>query len=229
MNKTLAYYELGGVLCLAVVTSVIFWLSDLDIQLARLFYDPDNILEHWPLKQMPFVKIMFDYAFEFVLSLGILAFSVFFASFLFPKCRAWRFQSLYIVLVIALGPGLVVNLIVKDHWGRPRPVHIHEFGGQYDYIPPAKIGNTPDKSFVCGHCSVGYAFFAVYFLAQNHKLIYFLLTLSFAWSMGFTRMAAGGHFLSDILWSGYLVFMVAYGLYYGWYRRIARHSQAIDR
>ncbi|NBV75853.1 MAG: PAP2 family protein, partial [Methylococcaceae bacterium] len=43
------------------------------------------------------------------------------------------------------------------------------------------------------------------------------------------RMAAGGHFLSDILWSGYLVFLVAYGLYYGWYRRIARHSQAIDR
>jgi membrane-associated PAP2 superfamily phosphatase len=37
--------------------------------------------------------------------------------------------------------------------------------------------------------------------------------------MGFTRMTSGGHFLSDILWSGYLVFLVAFLLYYGWYNR----------
>lgn len=226
MNKSLAYYELVGVLSLAVITSLVFWLSDLDIQLAALFYNPDNAVEHWPLKQMTFVKVMFDYAFEFLLSLGVLAFAIFVASFFVQNFRVLRYKSLYVVLVIALGPGLVVNLIVKDHWGRPRPVHIHEFGGQYEYIPPAKIGSTPEKSFVCGHCSVGYAFFAVYFLAQNHKLFYFLLTLVFAWSMGFTRMAAGGHFLSDILWSGYLVFMVAYGLYYGWYQRICKKTQS---
>lgn len=224
MNKSLAYYELVGLLMLATMTSLLFWWSDLDIQLAALFYHPDNPGEPWPLKQMTFVKVMFDYAFEFILGLGILAFGFFLASFVITRCRSWRAKSLYVVLVIALGPGLVVNLIVKDHWGRPRPVHIHEFGGQYDYIPPAKMGSTPDKSFVCGHCSVGYAFFAVYFLAQNHKLIYFLLTLFFAWGMGFTRMAAGGHFLSDILWSGYLVFLVAYGLYYGWYQRLSKPS-----
>jgi membrane-associated PAP2 superfamily phosphatase len=125
------------------------------------------------------------------------------------------------VLVIAIGPGLVVNLIFKDHWGRPRPMHITQFGGEYQYIPPLQIGDTPDKSFVCGHCSVGYAFFALYFLAQNYRVAYFLLTLGLAWTMGFTRMTSGGHFVSDILWSGYLVFLVAFALYYGWYARVA--------
>lgn len=220
MNKSLAYYELVGVLVLAVLTSLIFWVSDLDIRVASWFYYPENPDQPWPLKQLAFVKVMFDYAFEFLVTLSILALFIFLASFFNPFCKTWRYKALYVVLLVALGPGLVVNLIFKDHWGRPRPVHIQEFGGQYQYIPPGKMGNTPDKSFVCGHCSVGYAFFAVYFLAQNHKLIYFLLTLAFAWSMGFTRMAAGGHFISDVLWSGYLVFLVAYGLYYGWYRRI---------
>ena len=222
MNRSLAFYELLIVLILMAITCLIFWLSDLDIQLAALFYFPDNHDDVWPIKQWPIVKVMFDYAFEFLVSLGVIAMMIFIAGFFTRYCRTWRYKSLYLVLLIALGPGLVVNLIVKDHWGRPRPVHIKEFGGQYDYIPPAKIGSTPDKSFVCGHCSVGYAFFALYFLAQNHKLFYFLLTLIFAWTMGFTRMAAGGHFLSDILWSGYLVFLVAYGLYYGWYKRISK-------
>lgn len=222
MNKSLAKVELLTVLVLATLTSLVFWLSDLDMQMAALFYYPDHLNDHWPLKQLPLVKLMFDYAFEFLVSLGVLAFLVFLGSFFIQHLSTWRYKSLYIVLVIAIGPGLVVNLIVKDHWGRPRPVHIQDFGGQYEYIPPAKIGHTPEKSFVCGHCSVAYSFFAVYFLAQNHKLIYLLLTLAFAWTMGFTRMAAGGHFISDILWSGYLVFLVAYGLYYGWYLRISK-------
>jgi membrane-associated PAP2 superfamily phosphatase len=97
-------------------------------------------------------------------------------------------------------------------------MHITEFGGEYQYIPPLKIGATPDKSFVCGHCSVGYSFFVLYFLAQNCRLAYFFLTLGLAWTMGFTRMTSGGHFISDILWSGYLVFLVAYCLFYGWYK-----------
>jgi membrane-associated PAP2 superfamily phosphatase len=56
-------------------------------------------------------------------------------------------------------------------------------------------------------------------LSKNYRVLYFGLTLALAWIMGFTRMTSGGHFLSDILWSGYLVFLVAFLLYYGWYNR----------
>jgi membrane-associated PAP2 superfamily phosphatase len=94
-----------------------------------------------------------------------------------------------------------------------------EFGGHHEYIPPLQLGHTGEKSFTCGHCSVGFAFFALYFLSRKRKDFYLALTVVFGLTLGLTRMSAGGHFLSDILWSGYLVFFVAWVVYYGWYDR----------
>lgn len=212
--------ELVLVLLLAALTTLLFGVTDLDLRLAALFYHPENPGDVWPTQHWWPWKLLYDYAFPFTLWSGLIALAVYVLSHFHAYTQRFRRKALYILLVIALGPGLVVNLIVKDHWGRPRPVHVSQFGGEHQYVPPAKFGHTPDKSFVCGHCSVGYTFFVLYFLSQNHKAIYFLLTLVLAWTLGFTRMTSGGHFASDILWSGYLVFLVAYALYYGWYIRI---------
>ena len=213
------HYELMSLLLIAGSTTLLFWFTDLDQWAAGLFFHPDATGDNWPEQHWWLWQALYDYAFPFTIIAGIAALLVYLGSHLHDDIRSFRRQALYILLVIVLGPGVLVNLVAKDHWGRPRPVHTQLFGGEYAYIPPLKIGHTPDKSFVCGHCSVGYAFFALYFLAQNHKLVYFLMTLGFAWTMGFTRMTSGGHYLSDILWSGYLVFLVAFALYYGWYRR----------
>lgn len=211
------WQELTILLLVAVSTTLLFWVTDLDLQAAALFYHPDNVEDVWPERHWWLWQLLYDYAFPFTVLLGGLALLVFLLGHVHDNSRRYRRQALYILLVIAIGPGLVVNLVFKDHWGRPRPVHVERFGGEYQYVPPLKMADTPDKSFVCGHCSVGYAFFALYFLSQNHKLMYFVLTLGLAWTMGFTRMTSGGHFASDILWSGYLVFLAAYALYYGWY------------
>jgi len=209
--------ELAALLLLMLLTTPVFWLTDLDHRLMAWFYHPETPGDPWPVRQWWLAKPLYDYAFPFTVLAGVLAFAVYMFGHFHAYTRRFRRRALYVLLVIAIGPGLVVNLIVKDHWGRPRPVHVKEYGGQYDYVPPGRIGHTPDKSFVCGHCSVGYVFFVLYFLSQNHKLVYFLLTLVLAWGMGFIRMTAGGHFVSDILWSGYLVFLVAWSLYYGWF------------
>lgn len=204
-----------------ISTTALFWLTDLDKQLSALFYQSGhNSGEDWPYRHWGLVKVLYDYAFPFTAIAGLTAIVVYIAGHFHHYTRRFRRRALYILLVIALGPGVVVNLVFKDHWGRPRPVHVQEFGGEYAYVPPLQMADTPDKSFVCGHCSVGYAFFVLYFLSQNHKPLYFILTLTLAWTMGFTRMASGGHFASDILWSGYLVFLVAYALYYGWFIRV---------
>jgi membrane-associated PAP2 superfamily phosphatase len=94
-------------------------------------------------------------------------------------------------------------------------MQISDFGGQHHYIPPLQIGDTGEKSFPCGHCSSGYAMFALYFLSRRHKALYLCLTLVTAFTLALARMSAGGHFVSDILWSGYLVFFVAWLIYYG--------------
>lgn len=215
-----ARLELAIWFLLAVMTTLVFWSTDLDLTIAGWFYRPDVPEQAWPYRHWWLVKPLYDYAFPFTVWSGVAALVVYISSHFHHFTRRFRRRALYILLVIAIGPGVVVNLIVKDHWGRPRPVHVTEFGGEHRYVPPGKIGGTPDKSFVCGHCSVGYSFFVLYFLSQNHKLVYLLLSLALGWTLGFTRMTAGGHFLSDILWSGYLVFLVAFALYYGWFLEI---------
>lgn len=212
-----ARLELSILIALAVSTTLVFWFTDLDIRAAAWFYHPENSADHWPERHWWLWQLLFDYAFPFTVTAGSIACLIYLLGHFHDRSRRFRRQALYVLLVIAIGPGLVVNLIFKDHWGRPRPMHIQQFGGEYQYVPPLQLGHTPDKSFVCGHCSVGYGFFALYFLAQNHRLLYFGLTLFLAWTMGFTRMTSGGHFVSDILWSGYLVFLVAFALYHGWY------------
>ena len=219
LQSARAKVELFILVVLALATTLGFWFSDLDIEAAARFYHPENPEDVWPERHWWLWQILFDYAFPFTVTIGSVAFGIYLLSYFYNKSRRFRRQALYLLLVIALGPGLVVNLIFKDHWGRARPVHITQFGGDFNYTPPLQFGHTSDKSFVCGHCSVGYSFFAVYFLAKHYKLVYFAVTLLFAWTMGFTRMTSGGHFLSDILWSGYLVFLVAFLLYYGWYIR----------
>ncbi len=220
--------ELAVLLLLVVVTSLVFWQTDLDLRAAAWFYHPERALGPWPDQYWQPWKLLYDYAFPFTVVSGLASLLVYLLGHVHAPSRRFRRKALYILLVIALGPGLLVNLIVKDHWGRPRPVHVQQFGGEYGYIPPGQVGHTADKSFVCGHCSVGYAFFVLYFLSQNHKLLYFILTLGLAWTLGFTRMTAGGHFLSDILWSGYLVFLVAFALYYGWFVRMPKPQKTAD-
>lgn len=212
--------ELLILLVLICVTTPIFWHTDLDQRVAALFYQAGKgHVKAWPWQHNWFFDLLFQYATVFTASIAAGALLIGLSGFAWQTLKSWQKPAFYIVLVILLGPGLLVNLVFKDNWGRPRPVHISEFGGQYTYVPPLKIGNTPEKSFPCGHCSVGFMFFALYFLSLKRKTFYFLLTLLFAMMMALTRMSAGGHFISDFLWSGYLVFWLAWLVYYGWYNR----------
>ena len=35
----------------------------------------------------------------------------------------------FLIATLALAPGLLVNVVLKDHWGRPRPIDVAQFGG----------------------------------------------------------------------------------------------------
>ena len=219
-KQELRWRELSILVLLVIITTPIFWLTNIDQQFSALFYHPNESNVAWPWKDWWLWRTLFDYADAFIriISVGLLI--TFGLSYLFPKLKSVRRGLAYLLLVILIGPGLLVNLVFKDHWGRARPVHITELGGQYNYTPPLKIGNTPDKSFPCGHCSVGFMFFALYFLARKHKRYYLALTLAISLALALARLTAGGHFLSDVLWSGYLVFFVSWLIYYYWYLKV---------
>lgn len=106
----------------------------------------------------------------------------------------------YVLLTLAIGPGLIVNVILKDSWGRPRPSTIHEFGGQNYFVPPLVMSDQCDHncSFSSGHGALGFWPLALALLAPAAWRAWAVCAaLAFGAMVGFVRIAQGGHFLSD--------------------------------
>ena len=100
---------------------------------------------------------------------------------------------------------LVVNVLLKNMWGRTRPNDVLQFGGNDIFVPWYRFGDTcvSNCSFVSGDSSVGFALIVFYFLTK--KNIYIYLSVMFGVSLGIVRIAAGGHFLSDVVFSQIIV------------------------
>lgn len=200
---------------IVLASTLIFWLSDWDLRIAQLF----RLGEHWLLDYFPLWKTVFYDGVPFIV-MAVLLGSI--LTILISSLRRQyplRLAAMYVLLVFLLGPGLLVNAVFKDHWGRPRPVQVVELGGQERYVPPGYfVANGKGRSFPSGHSAVGFAFVAFWFLWRERKpqwakgALWGALLLGIA--IGITRMAAGGHFLSDILWSAWLTLFVAWLLYH---------------
>lgn len=214
------YKELSSVLALMLITTPIFWLTELDIKVSQYFFMANN--GHWLGEQWQWAQFLFHYLPRIINISALLALLLALASYIKgnKKLTVIRYPAFYFVLLLLLGPGLVVNLVFKDHWGRPRPVHIDAFGCKYPYVAPLKLGHSEDKSFSCGHCAAAFNLLAAYFLARRYKGLYLILALTAGLIMSLARIAVGGHFLSDALWSAYSVFLVGWVLYYYWYIKI---------
>jgi membrane-associated PAP2 superfamily phosphatase len=126
--------------------------------------------------------------------------------FRMAKWARFRRHSIFMVLVMAVGPGLITNAILKDHWGRPRPRDVEPLGGLHAYEPLLTIDpSSPGKSFPCGHATMGYFFFALWFFwRRSHPRLAwasFGAAVLYGTAIGWARVVQGGHFPSDVLWA----------------------------
>lgn len=203
-------------LLLLTLVTLAVWAFDLDMRIQRLVYSASG---GWFLNQLPIVKLMYNYGTIPALVVAGSALLFFISGFIRPRYRRWRKVSLYLVLVMAIGPGLIINVLLKDQWGRPRPRNVVEFGGKYRYELPLQIDRTsPGKSFPSGHVSMAFYFFAPALLlrrsGRKSYLAAFGMTLLFGSVMGMVRIFQGGHFFSDVVWAAVIVWLVSYTLYY---------------
>jgi membrane-associated PAP2 superfamily phosphatase len=129
------------------------------------------------------------------------------ASWAWEKARPWRWPALYLTLALALGPGLLVNVFGKALAGRPRPEDVTAFGGAWQYLEPFRLGIPGrGRSFLCGHCSMGFYFMAFWFVATGWRRWLGLgLGLALGLGLGAARVMQGGHFTSDVLLCGSLL------------------------
>ncbi|HEX2017441.1 MAG TPA: phosphatase PAP2 family protein [Aurantimonas sp.] len=127
-------------------------------------------------------------------------------------------KPIWLLSGLALGPGLIVNGLLKEHWGRPRPVHVDAFGGDAVHQMVWVISDWCDGncSFVSGEASSSAWLIAAALVTPKPvRLAATATTLVYAGSLSLNRIAFGGHFLSDVVLAWLicgLVFAVLYRL-----------------
>lgn len=135
------------------------------------------------------------------------------------RFRRWRAVYLFVLLFGVIGPGVVSNLILKEYWGRPRPREVQGLGGSNAFEKVLTIDKTSSgKSFPCGHATMGYFFLGGFFICRRYRRdwawFFLMLGLNLGFFMGVGRMCQGGHYFSDAIWSGAIMWFIGLGLYY---------------
>jgi len=122
---------------------------------------------------------------------------------------------IFLITCLIAGPGLVVNWVFKDHWGRPRPRDVVEFGGSMTYMPALVPGGMCERncSFVAGHPSTVFWLAAFGFLlAGGRRYAVFTAVAAAGFVAGAGRVVQGAHFFSDVIFSFVFTFGTVYVL-----------------
>lgn len=121
-------------------------------------------------------------------------------------------------ITLTLGAGLITNMGLKEYWGRPRPKQVIEFGGKHEYRPfwhpNFHTRHDPQRSFPSGHVAMGFYFLSLYLVGKRYnnvplKRSGLFLVAFLGGGLMIARIAQGGHFFSDVLFSPILMWYVA--------------------
>ena len=225
--------QLLALALLALIGTLPFWLTDLDLRVAALWYHPDAEDPWWESNRHLWV-FLYQASPVLVSLLLIGSLLTLAATWVWTAWRRWRRYAVFVLVLTLLGPGLVINGVIKDYWGRPRPHQTIELGGTLAYAPPlVRRPEGQGMSFPSGHSAVGFALGAFFLIWQRRRprLAWTALLVSAALGalIGAGRMIAGDHFLSDVIWSAVLTYGVAWGLYWFILRIPQREQAAVDR
>jgi lipid A 4'-phosphatase len=138
---------------------------------------------------------------------------------LWLPARAWAF----VVALYVVGPGLIVNLGLKSHWGRARPANVTEFGGTQTFTPALQPATECARncSFVSGEAASAAALgiaMAVALAVLRPRLpdrtwrLGLAAAVAVALVGGLLRVATGRHFLSDVVFAWLITAGVALAL-----------------
>lgn len=184
---------------------VLGFLPGLDREVARLFFDTE--LHSFPVARTDWgqgLRLLGMY----LPHLGWIAATAAIAIALLCPSRPMPMRpsiAIFLIVTALAIPALVVNAGFKQNWGRPRPVHVVEFGGRQDFQPWWSNAGTCARncSFMSGETSAAAMLVGAATLAPL-TLRPFAIGLAglFTLMTGLTRVAFGGHWLSDVLLGG---------------------------
>ena len=219
MNRTGLVIALAIGVCVGVVFAV--W-PQLDIAISRLFFNETHRV--FPVQYSMVARNLRDLFTYVIAALAAPAFIALALKLVLPRRRmliAAR-AALFLVATLALAPGLMANVILKDHWGRPRPAEVTQFNGPEQFRPWWDPRGPCERncSFVAGEGAGGFWTLAPAALAPPPiRPLAYAAALAFGSAAGLLRLSGGAHFFSDVAFSGVFTFIIIwlmYGLIYRW-------------
>lgn len=206
---------LSASILVALVPTV--WPS-LDVAVADYFFQAASSWQPaawpWVLAVNRYVPLVFRCV--LLLSLLVIVYKVWRHA---PDRKAWAFPA-FILAAGLMGPGLVINGVVKTGWERARPYQVQRFGGERSF---SRAGVPADEceqncSFVSGHVACGFFIASLMLVDRKRRGLWVVAGTLAGLTIGFCRMAAMDHWLSDVLWA-YPVTLLSSLLVYVFTRR----------
>jgi lipid A 4'-phosphatase len=119
-------------------------------------------------------------------------------------------RVLYLLFVLIVGAGLIVNAGLKDNFGRARPRDVAEFGGAKQFTPAYVISGEcrTNCSFSSGDAAGGFFALALA-LALTRRRAIFAAAAAVGVLVSLARIASGAHFFSDTVVSFFIMLILA--------------------
>lgn len=194
-----------NVALIAAITAINVIGPNIDLELSRLFYDPT--IRMFPSKHNPIIMNLRDNGAISVLVCLVCcilaAIRIVTSRVPFISIRS----AISLTASLVIGPGIVVNLLLKNYWGRFRPDETVEFGWIHPYTDWWIWGNCRGNcSFVSGEvAAVAWLFGPAMLLTGPLRLAALLITSIFTVFISLARIASGKHFLTDTLFAVVIV------------------------
>jgi lipid A 4'-phosphatase len=218
MNRT----GLVAALAIAAIVGVVFGVyPQLDLDISLLFFDPAS--HKFNFGQHGWVLWARDAAYWSIAALAILCVCALLGKLILPSRRMLvpGRAAVFLLVTLALGPGILANTILKDHWGRARPIDVIQIGS--DPFTPwwdFRAACRDNCSFIAGEPSGAFWTLAPAALAPPQwRVLAYCGALAFGTAIGVLRIAAGGHFFTDVVFAGvfmYLLIWTVHGLMFRW-------------
>ena len=219
---------------LLLLTCVLLFLvwPGLDLIVTQAFFDP--VRQQFPANALPWVKWVYDDTPVINQWLGLIMVSALLLQWFrpgWPGLRARRSMCAWL-LVVCVGLGFTVDWVLKDHFGRPHPYQTHVFTGDQDFVPAFHYRPLCEVncSFVSGHAAGGFVWMAWGMWGWRRRRQAWLLAGVAAGSfIGAARVMQGGHFLSDVVFSGWVIWLSMQAIRAVWLRLRRRRLQQFTK
>ncbi|EFO32662.1 PA-phosphatase related phosphoesterase [Roseibium sp. TrichSKD4] len=196
-----------------LVSAVFLVFPRIDLWVSSLFYWQDG---GFIAEQDPFLRKVRHLGPHLVKWIAVGAVGVLLLKVLLPGHRPLlplRIPT-FLISTLILGPGVLVNTILKDNWGRPRPRSVEEFGGdlphQLVWVPTDYCDRN--CSFVSGEASASiWLVGTALIVPKTWRFAVLVFTVPLCVALSANRIAFGGHFFSDTLlsWGLTLILMLS--------------------